>query len=158
MARLAVAAETAQERPRDRLAEHEQRRSDPERDPERLRREPRRPLGMAGTGRARDDGGRAVRQEVEDRERAGEHGAREPERRDLRAAEMPDDRRVREHVQRLGGEGAERGNGEPENLAVVGGAEAHGGPVTIMLPMKVGIVQRGGTQGSPTSPLLLESP
>jgi hypothetical protein len=40
---------------------------------------------------------------------------------------MTDDRRVDEHVERLGGERAERGHGKPEDLAVVRGAEApHG--------------------------------
>jgi hypothetical protein len=44
---------------------------------------------------------------------------------------MADDRRVCEHVERLGGERPEGRKGEPEDLAVVRGAEAHRAP-TIM--------------------------
>ena len=39
---------------------------------------------------------------------------------ELGRAEVADDRRVDEHVERLGGQRAERGHGEVEDLAVVG--------------------------------------
>ena len=114
-----MAAEPAEERRGDDLAADEQRHADPERRPERLRSEPRRILLPAGSRRARDDGGRAVREEVEDRERAGEHRPREPQCGDLRPAEVADDGGVGEDVERLRGERAEGGQSEPEDLAVV---------------------------------------
>ena len=49
------------------------------------------------------------------------------ERRELRAAEMPDDRRVDEHVERLGRERAERGDARSRKISpVVRRAEAQG--------------------------------
>ena len=125
VARLAARAEAAEERAGERLAGAGQREADPERDPERLRREPRRPLLPARAGGARDDGGRPVGEEVEDREGAREDGAGEPERGDLRPAEMADDRRVDEDVERLGRQRPERRQREPHDLPVVGGAQAH---------------------------------
>ena len=77
---------------------------------------------MAGTGRPRDDGRRPVGEEVEDREGAGEQRAGEPERGDLRAAEVADDCRVDEDVERLRCERTERRQREPQDLAVVRGA------------------------------------
>ena len=65
---------------------------------------------------AGDVRGRAVGEEVEDRERRREHRRGDRERRELRRPEVPDDRRVDEHVQRLGGQRAERGDGEREDL------------------------------------------
>ena len=53
------------------------------------------------------------------REHGREHHGRDAERRELRAAEMADDRGVGEHVERLGGERAQREPGEPQDLAVV---------------------------------------
>ena len=44
---------------------------------------------------------------------------RDAERRELRAAEVPDDRRVDEEVERLGRERAQRREREPDDLAVV---------------------------------------
>jgi len=108
LSRMPVAAEAAEERRRERLTHRDQHHTDRERDPERLCGKPRRPLVPACTARAGDDGRRPVGQEVEDRERACEHRPGEPERGQLRPTEMADDRRVDEHVQRLGGERAER--------------------------------------------------
>src|SRR5581483_3968123 len=99
--------------------------ADPERRPERLRREPRRALLLSGAGRPGQDRGRSVGEEVEDRECAGEHRPGETERRDLRPAEVPDDRRVCEDVQRLGCERAERRQCKAADLAVVGRAKTH---------------------------------
>jgi hypothetical protein len=120
VAGAAVSAEPLQERSRGGLADGEQRQPDRERDPEGLGREPSRLVLPARARGARDHGGRAVDEEVEDRERAREDGAREAERGDLRAAQMADDRSVSEHVERLGCEGPERRHGEPQDLAVVG--------------------------------------
>jgi len=64
-------------------------------------------------------------------QRDGEHGADQRERRELRRPEVADDRRVDEQVQRLGRERAERRQGEPEDLAVVGGAAQQGADSTI---------------------------
>jgi len=79
----------------------------------------------------RDVRGRAVGQEVEDREGGGEDRRGDRQRRELRRAEVPDDRRVDEQVQRLGRERAERRQGEPQDLAVVGGAAQQGADSTI---------------------------
>ncbi len=120
-----MAAEPAEERHRDELADDEQHDADPERHPERLRREARGLLVPARARRARDDRRRPVREEVEDRERAREHRSREAERGDLRPAEVADDRRVGEDVERLRRERAERRQREPDDLAVVGRTKAH---------------------------------
>ena len=73
---------------------------------------------------ARDLRGRAVGEEVEDRERRREHGRGDRERRELRRPEVPDDRRVDEHVQRLGGQRAERRARRARRCAVVARARA----------------------------------
>ena len=52
-------------------------------------------------------------------------GGRDPERGELRPAEMADDRRVDEDVERFGGERAQRRDGELEDLAVVLAPELH---------------------------------
>ena len=57
-----------------------------------------------------------------------EHRRGERQRRELRRAEVADDRGVDEQVQRLGGERAEGGQREAQDLAVVGGA-AHPRPL-----------------------------
>ena len=93
--------------------------ADPEREPQRLRREPSGLVPASGSRRSRDDRRRSVREEVEDRERAGKDGSGEAERGELRPAEVTDDRGVGEDVQRLRGERAERGEREPEDLPVV---------------------------------------
>ena len=67
-----------------------------------------------------------VGQEVAQRRQRAEQRTGQRERRELRRAEVPDDRRVDQDVERLRGERAERGDGQPEDLAVVGGA--HGPP------------------------------
>ena len=54
---------------------------------------------------------------------AAEDDRGDPERGELRAAEVADDRRVDEDVERLGRERAERRHREPEDLAVVLGAK-----------------------------------
>ena len=94
-----------------------------ERQPERLRAQAVRDPLLAGTRRPADLGGRAVLEEVEEPEQAREHERRDPERGQLRPAEMADDRRVDEDVGRLRRERPERRHREPEDLAVVLGAE-----------------------------------
>ena len=118
-------AETVEQGHGQRLAHRDEYDADPEGDPERLGREPCRTLVLSGSRGPRDDRRRPVGEEVEDRERPGEHRAREPERRDLRPAQMADDRRVHEHVERLRRERPEGGESQAEDLAVVRGAEAH---------------------------------
>ena len=76
----------------------QERDADCERHPERLRGEARRTLVLARTARPRHHRGRAVGEEVEDRERAREHRACKAESGDLRAAEMADDGCIGEHV------------------------------------------------------------
>ena len=125
VARLAVCAEPEEKRLTDDLQDDEQRDSDPERSPERLGREPRGLLVPTRARGARDDGGRAVGEEVEDREGAGEHRPGETECGDLRPAQVADDCRVGEHVQRLGRERAEGRQRQADDLAVVRGTETH---------------------------------
>ena len=103
---------------RNREAEHE-------REPHGLRPEPPGCLPLAGPARARHLRGRPVLEEVEDRERAAEDRERDPERGELRAAEVAHDRRVDEEVDGLGRERAQRGQREPDDLAVVPGADPH---------------------------------
>ena len=129
-----MAAEAREERLGHDLTDDEQSGPDPERRPERLRREPCGLVLPARARGARHDRRRPVREEVEDRERAGEDGAGEAERRDLRPAEVTDDRRVGEDVQRLGRQRAERRQRETDDLAIVRGPKAHR-PPTIMARM-----------------------
>src|SRR5207253_6975587 len=133
-ARVAVAAEAREQRLGHDLTDDEQSAPDPERRPERLRREPCGLVLPARARGARDDRRRPVREEVEDRECPGEDGAGEAERRDLRPAEVTDDGRVGEDVQRLGRQRAERRQRETNDLAIVRGPKAHR-PPTIMARM-----------------------
>ena len=66
-----------------------------------------------------------VLQEVEDGEDATQHCERDPERRELLAAQVPDDGRVDEEVQRLGSERAQRRKRETGDLAVVLRTQPH---------------------------------
>jgi hypothetical protein len=77
------------------------------------------------TRQARDLGGGAVREEVEERECADDQRAGDRQGSQLLGTEVPDHRRVDEQVERLGGQRAEGGQGELEYLLVVGRAEAH---------------------------------
>jgi hypothetical protein len=82
-------------------------------------------LLLARAVQARHLSGRPVGQEVEERERPGEQRRGDGERRELLRPEVPDHRRVGEQVERLGRERAERRQREPEDLAVVRGAQRH---------------------------------
>jgi hypothetical protein len=108
-----------QKRIGERLADDEQESTDPEGDPEGLSRETGRALVLAGTGSACNDRSRAVREEVEDRERTREHRPRKSKRCELRPAKVSDDRRVDEHVERLCRQCAECGKRQAKDLAVV---------------------------------------
>ena len=95
------------------------------RQPHRLRAEaPRRRL-LPGPARTSHLRGRPVLEKVEDREGAAEDRDRDSERGELGPTEMSDDRRVDEEVERFGRQRAQRGEREPEDLAVVLGAEGH---------------------------------
>jgi len=107
---------------RDRRRERD---ADPQAEPERLRAEPPRRLLLPRARGAAHLRGRPVLEEVEDREQRRQHDRADAERGELRAAEVPDDGGVDEDVRRLGRERAERRHGEPEDLAVVPGAELH---------------------------------
>jgi hypothetical protein len=109
--------------------EHEDRdgESEAQREPERLRPESVRDPLLAGPGGAAHLCRRAVLEEVEDAEEPAERRRRDRERRQLRSAQMADDRRVDEQVERLGGERAQCRDGELEDLAVVLRAELHSG-------------------------------
>ena len=102
---------------------------DRQRQPQRLRGE-RAGLGVPRPRRAGAHArGRAVGEEDAQRDDAPSRTRRgQRERRELRRAEVADDRRVGEQVERLGGERSERGEREAQDLAVVGGA-AHRAPL-----------------------------
>ena len=68
---------------------------------------------------AGDLGGRAVGEEVEDREGSGKNRPRESQRRKLRAPEVSHDRRVDEDVKRLRRQRPECGQCKADDLAVV---------------------------------------
>ena len=130
---MAVAAERVHER---RGAAPPRRRRPPtpsrEREPQRLRRRAR--AASASSARAvqaRHARGRPVGQEDAERDERREHGRGERQRRELRRAEVADDRGVDQQVQRLGGQRAERGQREAQDLAVVGGSGARRGHSTI---------------------------
>ena len=109
-----------QERRCRRLQHDDQRAADRHRDPQRLRRRggAARSDSPAPLARATTAVVPYVRKlkivNAPERTRAGE-----PERRDLRPAQVADDRRIREHVQRLGGERAERRQRQTQDLSVV---------------------------------------
>ena len=72
--------------------------------------------------------GRPVGQEDAQRDEVRQHRRGQRQRRELRRAEVADDRGVDQQVQRLGRERPEGGQREAQDLAVVGGA-AHAGPL-----------------------------
>jgi len=82
----AVPAEAVEQRDGDDLTGDEHEEADPERRPERLRRDPGGLVVPARSRSSRHDRRRPVGEEVEDREGAREHGAGEAERGDLRPA------------------------------------------------------------------------
>jgi len=82
---------------------------------------------VIGPETACHDGTGARREEVEDPEARGEHGTRHRNAGQLRAAQVPDDGCVGEHVEGLGHEGPEGGKCQPEDLPVVGAAAPRGG-------------------------------
>ncbi len=76
-------------------------------------------LRISRADAARDGCRRAVRQEIEDPEGDTQDGSGDAETGQRQGPEMPDDRRVGQHVQRLGRERAERRNCEAQDLTVV---------------------------------------
>jgi hypothetical protein len=79
----------------------------------------------------RDVRGRRVGQEVAQRDDGRQQRRGQRERRQLLGPEVPDDGGVDEQVQRLGRQRAQRREGEPQDLAVVGGAARQGADSTI---------------------------
>jgi hypothetical protein len=98
--------------------------ADPAREPQRLRSQAPRLLVLGGAGQARHLRGGAVGEEVEERERADDQRAGDGERGQLLGAKVSDHGGVGEQVERLGRERSEGGQGEPEDLPVVGRAKA----------------------------------
>ena len=89
-------------------------------EPQRLGRDPAGIDLVAGSLKPRDLGGRPVGEEVEERERSRQKRGGDRQRRELLRAEVADHRRVHQQVEGLGGQCAERGQRQPEDLAVVG--------------------------------------
>jgi hypothetical protein len=125
------AAEQPHQRRGERGADRRQRAADGERQPERLGGDLAGVRLPAGAVQPRDVGGRGVGEEVAQCDDGRQQRSGERERRELRRAEMADDRRVGEQVQRLGGERAEGGKGQAQDLAVVDGAAQQGPDSTI---------------------------
>ena len=106
--RLPLAADERDELGREQGDERRDGDPEREREPDRLRAEPPRGLGLPRSAGARHLRRRPVLEEVEDHERAAEDHGGDPERRELRAPEMADDRGVDEEVERLRRERAQR--------------------------------------------------
>ena len=111
-------AEHADRDRRQRGGERCHRHADQQRHPQRLRRDCAGAVAFAGAVEARDLGRDAVDQEIAERRQRVEQRARERQRRQLRGAEVADDRGVDQQVQRFGGERAERGQRQREDLPV----------------------------------------
>ena len=104
------------DRPGEQLADGEQHQPDRDREPRGLH-----ALGdgvrpAAGAVQAGGAGGGAVGQEGQLGGDLGEHDRADGQRTERHRAEMPDDGRVDQQVERLGGQHAERGHGEAEHL------------------------------------------
>ena len=123
--RLALAADERDELGCERGDERGHGHPEGEREPDRLRAEASRRLGLPRTTGTRHLRRRPVLEEVEDHERAAEDHGGDPERSQLHPPEMPDDRGVDEQVERLRSERAERGNREPKDLPVVRRPQRH---------------------------------
>ena len=117
--RVAVAAHQLDDLRRERDHTGGDREAEAERQPERLRTEAVRDRRLPRSRGAPDLRRRPVLEEVEDAEETAEDDGRDPERRQLGPAEVADDRRVDEEIERLGGQRAERRHREPQDLAVV---------------------------------------
>jgi hypothetical protein len=108
---------------------------------------------------SRDLRGRPVGEEVAQRDDRAEDAPGQGERRELRRAEVADDRRVGQEVERLGGQRAQRGDREPQDLAVDGGAALHRGHSTMRamrrsaaLAVSLGLAFGACTKESPPMP------
>jgi hypothetical protein len=113
------AAEQRHQRRGERGTQGGERAADRQRQPQRLCRELARVGLAAGAVQARNVGGRRVRQEVAQRDNGRQQRGGQRKRGELRRAEVPDDRRVGEQVERLGGERSERRQREAQDLAVM---------------------------------------
>ena len=87
----------------------------------------------AGAELPGDPGSGAVGEEDAEPDQRLQHGARDPEAGELAGAEVADHGSVAEEEQRLGDESQEGGDGEPPDLAIVGGQSepTHDHPSTV---------------------------
>ena len=108
VAGLAAAAHRRGDRRGGRGGDDQQGEPDPEREPESLAGYLVGITAPACAVEAGDLGGGGVAQEIEDAEERRQHGTGQAERGELVDAQVPDDRRVGQDVERLGGERAER--------------------------------------------------
>ena len=118
-----------------------QRRADEQRQPQALDGVAGAVLRPAGAGRPGDGRRRAVGQEVEQAEGGREHRAGHRQAAQLGGAQVPDDGGVGEDVERLGGQGPERRDGQAEDLAVgrvpAGEGRAEGHSRLVSPPMRI---------------------
>jgi hypothetical protein len=122
VAGLAAAAHCRHDRHGACGGDDQQGEADPEREPQGLAGDLVGVAAPAGAVEARDLRGGGVAQEVEDAEERLEHGACEAERGKLVHAQVPDDRCVGQHIERLGRQRAERRQGDRDDLPVMRGA------------------------------------
>ena len=90
-------------------------------------------VAAAGAELARDPGRGAVGEEDAETDQRLQHGGRDAEAGQLAGAEVADHRGVAEEEQRFGDQREKGGDGEPPDLAVVGGQSkpTHDDPLTV---------------------------
>ena len=102
-----------------------------------------RAVAVAGPELARHDRRRAVGEEDEDVGGGEQHRARDTQAGELRGAEVTDDRGVGEEEERLGDEGQEGREGQPQDLTVLAGGLLRG------LAHTATLVESSGREGDP---------
>ena len=113
-------AESTDERPGEQHTEHRADQPDAHGQPEAVDALRQRSPQVAGPDPTRHARRGAVGQEDAQPDDGLQHHGRDPLARELGGAEVADDRRVREQEQRLGHQRQEGGDGEPQDLPVVG--------------------------------------
>jgi hypothetical protein len=147
-----LAAEQGDELRRERGDRRPEHHADREAEPQRLGRERARALLLPGAVQPRDLRGRPVGEEDAEAEDRREQRRGERQRRQLRRAEVPDDRGVRQRWQRLGRERAESGDREAQDLAVELRAQHRADSTIPACPVPPPPPPRSGRGGAAASP------